>query len=87
MPNDPFSAQAQQLSQIAATKDSHALANASDAFWADGSAGDCIWAIGEALETGMRHNPGTPIWHFYVDDNAYFFIGSFTDVKARIEAL
>ena len=82
-----FDSQAAQLAQLAETKNYDAVCDAAIIFFEDGSLGDAITAIGQALEAGQQFQPNTPIWQLFVEETACFFVGSFANVKAQIEAL
>lgn len=85
---DQFSdARCASIQQLANAKNYEDVLDIADSYWDDGSAGDCIYAIGEALVKGMRHGAGTPVWQFYLGETAVFFIGSEASVKAKINAL
>ena len=75
------------LQILAATKNDEDVWDIADAAWDDGSAGDCISAIAQALETGQQFPEETPVWYFFLGGTAYMFVGSEPDVRARINAL
>lgn len=75
------------LQQIAQTKDTDDLLDISDAYWDDGSAGDCIDAIGSALETGQLSPIGTPIWLLYIGETALYFVGDEASIRTRLSQI
>lgn len=88
MIHDQFTnAKCASLQTLAATKDERDVLDIANAYWADGSAGDCGDAIGAALEEGQKFSIGTPIWNFFLHDVAVFFVGDEPSVRARITAL
>lgn len=72
------------LQQIASNKDYDDVLDICDARWTDGSAGDCIDAIGQALEVGQLSTMGTPIWLIYLEETAVYFVGDEASIRTRL---
>lgn len=88
MIHDQFTnTQCASLQKLAVTKNYRDVLKITNAYSGGGSAGDCNNAIGAALEEGQKFPVGTPIWLFFLNDYAVFFIGDEPSVRARINAL
>jgi len=82
-----FDARCRQIKIIAEAKDYKDVLDIADAYWGDGSAGDTINSIAAALEHAQQFSAGTPVWEFFLNDTAVFFVGSEADVTAKLNAL